>query len=253
MPDVNRKTLDSFRTDKQISLFIKRDLFQRRYQYLCSSSQCPSIYVGTDAPFDIISDMTLHDPRDGTGLDLERSIKEWEDGSSTHALVSCKMKFSEEPNHADFISEVDKGNSTFRCSGWRNVSNISFLDHPPLLIFDISASFRSKIVSLDQVPSQVQLYDETYKLGGVTSFVQSRQHYVGYIPINDGYLFYDGLPSESPVLKKYSMSRIHGDISLLVFFPMDNISNNLSEPIDAVTANAELPSLEGKADAHIEM
>ena len=32
---------------------------------------------------------------------------------------------------------------------------------------------------------------------------------------------------------------------------MDDISNNLSEPIDAVTANAELPSLEGKADAHI--
>ena len=48
--------------------------------------------------------MTLHEPRDGTGLDLERSTKEWEDGSSKHALVSCK-------NNVDFISEVDQGNS----------------------------------------------------------------------------------------------------------------------------------------------
>ena len=161
--------------------------------------------------------MTLHEPRDGTGLDLERSIKEWEDGSPKHALVSCKNNFSEEPNHVDFISEVNQGNSICRCSGWRNVSNISFIDSPPFLIFDISAYFRAKIISLDEVPLQVSLYDETYKLGGVTSFVPSRKHYVGYIPCKDGYIFYDGLPSHNPVLQKCNMSRIHGDISLLVF------------------------------------
>ena len=154
--------------------------------------------------------MTLHEPKDGIGLDLERSTK------GCAALVSCKKEFSEEPNHVDFISEVDQGNSIFRCSGWRNVSNISFIDSPPFLIFDIPAYIRAKIISLDEVPLQVSLYDETYKLGGVTSFVPSRKHYFENIPCKDGYLFYDGLPSHNPVLKKCNMSRIHGDISLLV-------------------------------------
>ena len=122
LTDVRRNTLDTFGTDKQVSFYFIRGLFQRRCQYLCSSPQCPSKSVGTDSPFDITSDMTLHEPRDGTGLDLERSTKEWDDGSFMHALVSCKNKISEEPNHVDFISEVDQGNSVFRYSGWRNVS-----------------------------------------------------------------------------------------------------------------------------------
>ena len=217
LPDVHRKTLDTFGIDKQVSFYFIWGLFKRIYQYLCSFSQCPSKSVGTDSPFDIISDMTLHEPRDGTRLDPDKSTKEWEDGSSKHALVSCKKEFSEEPNHVDFISEVDQGNSIFRCSGWRNVSNTRFIDSLPYLIFDMCAPFRAKIVSLDEVSLLVSLYDETYKPGGVTSFVPSRKHYVGYIPRKDEYPFYDGLTRHNPVLKKCNMSRIHGDISLLVF------------------------------------
>ena len=75
LPDVHRKTLDTFGIDKQVSFYFIRGLFQRRYQYLCSSPQCPSKYVGTDSPFDINSDMTLHEPKDGTGLDLKRTAR----------------------------------------------------------------------------------------------------------------------------------------------------------------------------------
>ena len=46
--------------------------------------------------------------------------------------------------------------------------------------------------------------------------------YVGYIPCEVSFLFYDGLPSDSPILKRYSISRFHGDISLLLYFPIDN-------------------------------
>ena len=66
------------------------------------------------------------------------------------------------------------------------------------------------------------MYGETYILGGITTFVQSRAHYVGYIPYTGGFLFYDGLPPTNPILKTYDMSNIHGDISLLVYFPLEN-------------------------------
>ena len=224
-PDLDRNILDSFGTDKQIILYHIQDLFQRKYIYLCSSDQCPTKTSAVESPAGIVSDTTLHEPSDGKDLSLEKSIKEWEDGSSKHSLVSCKERFTEEPDHPEFICEVDHGKEVFRCSGWRNVSNITFVDCPPILIFDISVSFRNKIVSLDEIPLQVCVYGETYKLGGVTSFVKTRGHYVGYIPIKNGFLFYDSLPPDNPVLKKYNMPRIHGDISLIVYFPMDNVDD----------------------------
>ena len=106
-------------------------IFQRQYKYTCSSDMCPSKTTDVDFPSDIICDMTLHKPNDGVGMSVERSIMEWELGTSAHALVSCKEKFSEEPNHSLYISEKDHGVSIVRCSGWRNVSNISFVDNPP--------------------------------------------------------------------------------------------------------------------------
>ena len=215
--------MDSFGTDKQITFYHIRNLFRRRYDYFCSSNQCPSKSSPDQFLSDHVSDMTLHEPVDGIGSGLERSIREWELGTSKHALVSCKVTFPCEPVHTEFITEIDHGKSICRCSGWRNVSNIFFVDNPPFLIFNISASYRDKIVSLVDVPRQISVYNEMYKLGGVTSYVQIRRHYVGYIPNNDVFLFYDGLPSSNPVLKKYSMSRIHGDISLLVYFPVDNL------------------------------
>ena len=68
-----------------------------------------------------------------------------------------------------------------------------FSEIPPFLLFDIDSSFRDKINSLSDIPRQITVYGETYILGGITSFVQSRAHCVGYIPYTGGFLFYDGL------------------------------------------------------------
>ena len=149
----------------------------------------------------IICDITLHKPNDGIGLSVERSIKEWKLGSSAHALVCCKEKFSEEPNHLLYIDEKDRGVSIVRCSGWRNVSNISFVVNPPSLLFDIANTYRENILSLDDIPRQVYVYGETYRLGGLTSFVEIRGNYVGYIFDKDVFLFHDGLPKTKPALK----------------------------------------------------
>ena len=186
---------------------------------------CPSKTTDVDFPSDIICDMTLHKPNDDVGMSVERSIMEWELGTSAHALVSCKEKFSEEPNHSLYISEKDRGVSIVRCSGWRNVSNISFVDNPPFLLFDIANTYREIILSLDDIPRQVYVYGETYRLGGLTSLVERRGHYVGYIFDKDIFLFHDGLPETKPVLITYIMSKIHGDISLLVYFHV-NTNNN---------------------------
>ena len=46
--------------------------------------------------------------------------------------------------------EVDEGTTIVRCLGWRNISNIVFSNYPPfLVVFDIAASFRDKIKSLN--------------------------------------------------------------------------------------------------------
>ena len=112
--------------------------------------------------------------------------------------------------------------------GWRNVLNIVFTEIPPFLLFDIASSFRDKINSLSDIPRQITVYGETYILGGITSFVQSHAYYVGYIPYTGGFLFYNGLPPTNPILKRYDMTNIHGDISLLVYFPVEN-DNTISK------------------------
>ena len=125
--------------------------------------------------------MTSHKPNDGVGLSVKRSIKEWELGSSAHALESCKEKFSEEPDHSQYIRERDRGVSIVRYSGWRNVPNIAFVDNPPFLLFDITNTYREKILSLDDIPRQVYVYGETYQLGGLTTLVEKQGNHVGYI------------------------------------------------------------------------
>ena len=172
-PDSNN-IINSRGTDKNITLYHIRNIFQRQYKYICSSDTCPSKTTDVDFPSIIICDMTLHKPNDGVGMSVERSIMEWELGTSAHALVSCKEKFSEEPNHSLYISEKDRGVSIGRCSGWRNMSNISFVDNPPFLLFDIANTYREIFLSLDDIPRQVYVYGETYRLGGLTSFVERR-------------------------------------------------------------------------------
>ena len=59
-------------------------MFKRQHQYVYSSDRCPSKSFETESPEDFVSDMTLPEPKEG--LNLGRSIKEWESGSSEHAL-----------------------------------------------------------------------------------------------------------------------------------------------------------------------
>ena len=91
-----------------------RDIFQRTCQYLCSSDKCPSNLSKAVSPVDVVSDMTLHEPKNGIGLTLERSIKEWELASSENAFISCKERFTGGPDHSEYISELDCGESVVR-------------------------------------------------------------------------------------------------------------------------------------------
>ena len=123
--------------------------------------------------------------------------------------------------------------------------NIVFSEISPFLLFDIDSSFRDKINSLRDIPRQITVYGETYILGGIASFVQSRAHYVGYIPHTGGFLFYVDLPPTNPTLKRNGMSNIHGDISLLVYFPLENNSTicKQNEVLVKCTVNEDSESL----------
>ena len=101
-------------------------MFKRQYQYVCSSDRCLSKFFETESLEDFVNAMTLYEPKEGLGLGLEGSIKEWESGSSEHAICSCKELFNQEPDYSEYISEIDHGTSIVTCSGWRNVSNIVF-------------------------------------------------------------------------------------------------------------------------------
>ena len=67
------------------------------------------------------------------------------------------------------------------------------------------------------------MYGDHYRLDGAIAYVADRSHYVEYIcDTNNQILFYDGLPSLSPVLRAYPQNAIYGEISLLVYFPYEN-------------------------------
>ena len=105
------------------------------------------------------------------------------EGTYQNALVSCKDRFVGKPSHGEFISELDRGEGVVRCSGWRNFTDSKFAVTPPFLVFEFSAQFSKKVKELDGIPKRIAVYGESYELGGVTSFLKNRSHYVAYIPI----------------------------------------------------------------------
>ena len=64
--------------------------------------------------------MTLHHdiPDLADKKSVETSIEMWEHGTSRNAAIGCKEAFSSEPDHSEFISEIDNGEEVVRCSGW---------------------------------------------------------------------------------------------------------------------------------------
>ena len=240
-PDVEKGNFNAWGTDKQLTFYHIRDIFRRSYHFSCSSDNCPSKDTDISACIDVVNDMILHAPSNTDYLSLATSIQEWEQGSSHNALESCKERFQQQPNHSDFISEVDRGEEVTWCSGWRNAAGMKFVNTPPFLIFDISSSYRENIKSLDLIPVEASIYGDNYRLGGATSFVPSTAHYVGYIFLNNEFLFHDGLPPEKTVLRKYRSKLIDGDVSLLIYFPLDGFDsshdklNNNKSPSSSTT------------------
>ena len=185
-PD-NLGLLSSYGTDKQLIMYHIRNT---NYEFTCSSENCPSRKDTNDTHKStaVVEDMTLHLPLyvDKEESVAAKSIKLWELGTSHEAAISCKKQFTSEPSHQDFISEIEYGKEIIRCSGWRIPSNVSFVNSPPFLTFDISIICRESIKTLDILPREINAYNETYRLGGITSYVNHRRHYVGYI-LHNGY------------------------------------------------------------------
>ena len=229
-------SLNMFGTDKQLIMYQIKNIFQRTYDFFCSSNKCPSNIVNICPKNDTVDDMTLHhdipDLADKTSV--QKSIEMWELGTSSKAAISCKEAFASEPDHSEFISEIDNGEEVVRCSGWRQPLRMSFVVPPPFLVFDISIVFRDQVKTLDVLPLEICVYNEKYKLGGITSYVEDRRHYVGYVVNENYFLFYDGLPSAKPVLKKHVGNHLDGDVSLLIYFPCDQIATPAGKP-QAVT------------------
>ena len=203
-PDMHKRSLSAFGTDKQMFLYPIRAIFSRTYNFTCSSDKCPAGSGSADS----ISDMTPHPPpppppppNEGKTPNhcITNSIQEWECGSSKAALVSCKERFLEEPEHSEFVSEVDNGEVIVRCSGWRTPHQLKFNYLPPILVFDISSTFRHTITSFDHIPLEINIYDHKYNLGGISSYIAARTHYVGYLVVEGAFLFYDGLPPDRPI------------------------------------------------------
>ena len=231
--------LNSFGTDKQLIIFHIKNIFQRNYNFTCSSENCPSQNHLVNQS-GVVEDMTLHEPcsldRDENAI--AKSIKMWELGTSDAATISCKELFAFMPDHCDFICEQDKGENIIRCSGWRQPTDMSFVTPSPFLVFDISIIFRESIKTLDILPHEITVYNETYRLAGITSYIKSRRHYVGYILHNGHFLHYDGIPATNPVLVRYRGNDIEGDISLLCYFPREK---NASKP-ESMKSNSKSPN-----------
>ena len=221
--------LDVFGTDKNMVMEPIKEVFRRGYEFsTCSSEMCPLNTI--EVKEDHVCDMTLHSPdkiENDTQL-IKSSIKEWELGSSSKAVISCKGRFDDEPDHGDFFAEDINGKSIIRCSGWRTPLNMKFDTKPPFLIFDISAVFRDDLKNLSCIPYDIFVYDDHYRLGGVSSFLSNRNHYVGYICLKSNQiLYYDGLPSFKPQLRVNSVNNIQGDVSLLFYFPFDDVDESI--------------------------
>ena len=181
--------LNSFGTDKKnLIMYHIKALYQRNYNSTCSSQNCPSREGGTSNQIDIVDDMTLHSystiVESQTGV--AESIKMWELGTANAAAISCNRLFLCEPGHSDFISETVNDEEVIRCSGWRQPSNMAFI---AFLVFDISVMFRETIKTLEVLPKEICVYNEKYRLGSVTSFIEGDSHYVGYILQEDCFFF----------------------------------------------------------------
>ena len=245
-------TLDGFGTDNQVVMYNISSVYRRNYDYTCPSDNCPSHVGDFQLSTDAVDDMTLHQ---STTLGkneniIEKSITLCELWIAPQAEISCNKSFETEPDHPYYISYDDHGKANLKCSGRRKPKNLAFNDHPPFLVFDISSTFRAEIKSLDTLSHQVTIYGQIYRLGGITSFVDNRSHYVAYIQYNISFFHYDGLPSINLKFKVQTDLSINGDVSLLCYFPCDPLS---IESNSGGTSSNTKSSAEKSGDENIQM
>ena len=120
-PTLRRRSLSAFSTDKQMFLYPIRNIFSTTLPVLRKHAHQIWWLRLFERP-------DLASPKwfcNGWSIDT---------GSSRAVLVSCKERFSEEPTHSDFISEVDNGESIVRCNGWRTPNQLQFRHKPPFLL-----------------------------------------------------------------------------------------------------------------------
>ena len=177
-----------------------REIFRRIYEFsTCSSDHCP--LSSSSVNHDDICDVTLHSPDIKHCESVKQSILEWELGTSSKAMISCKAQFEETPNHSDYIGEVNNDQTIIRCNGWRTPTDLKYVTKPPFLVFDLAALYARDVTDLSTIPYDICIYGDRYRLGGATSYVSRRTHFVGYIClVKNKFLFYDGLPSSNPTL-----------------------------------------------------
>ena len=62
----------------------------------------------------------------------------------------------------------------------------------------------------DDIPDRISVYGEANRLGGITFYQTVRKHYSEYIPLKGKITLYDGLPKDSPLLRKFRLRAING-------------------------------------------
>ena len=218
-PD-SKNLINAYEDDKMISLYPLRFIFKRKYDIsTCSSKYCP--LSENDNNVEIYS-TTLHYPDVECESLLDQSLREFEHGISSKDMISCKAQFDQQPDHDQYISESNNGQDIIRCVGWQNPVGLTFIKKPPFLLFELSSLFSIDITDLSMIPKDIYVYNDHYRFGGATSHVSSRSHYVGYVYLDDGKcLLYDGLPTINPVLRHYPKNVLYGELSLLVYFPVE--------------------------------
>ena len=84
--------------------------------------------------------------------------------------------FAEVPDNEEYQVIVNYGEEEIACSGEGLVTSFTFLELPPLLIFNVDERLAALSKCLDDIPKLINVDNQNYNLGGVTVFVNQRRN-----------------------------------------------------------------------------
>ena len=139
-----------------------------------------------DVNIEYTSEICLHIPESKVkmqGSDLiSLAILIWSTGG--HA-IACKSNFSSIPtDHNNYISVDDHNENKITCFGDTTIQSMEIVDKMPTLVFAMNKDLSSEISSLDRIPKEVHINDQSFDLAGLTS-----RHYIAYILCHENGLF----------------------------------------------------------------